>query len=458
MFFSFSKPYYLLLSIPILAYTWWYFLKNKSDQFLTRAMYMLRTLTFLFLIISLAGPSLVKSIDGQWVVFLADLSYSTVHGEDYTQWIEESSRFMGKNDKMAVLVFGKDTQLVRPFSKLTPINWQVDVEKEFTNIEGALKVAAGLLPGDVNGRIVLISDGYENIGDSLAFGKMLQGNNIPVDVYPLQLKIGNEVAVKGINIPANTYKGQQVLVEVELESTVDTEGELTLFWENKVIYKEGVKISKGRQTLVFPVAIIGAGFQRVKAVFQGKNDTLLENNRSEAITFVDSPPKVLVVEGRKEIGTALYHVFKENGIDVTLIKGEDFPKTLEGLLDYKGIFFVDVPKYLLSESSLNNLKAYVEIIGGGFVAIGGKNSFGMGHYGDSPLEEILPVTMEVESQQQLPGIELVLVIDRSGSMDGEKLNMAKNAGVSALDILGEKDKLALSLSKSCNTIYRRKFQ
>ena len=59
--------------------------------------------------------------------------------------------------------------------------------------------------------------------------------------------------------------------------------------------------------------------------------------------------------------------------------------------------------------------------GGGFlVATGGGTSFGLGMAQDTPLEECLPVSMEVEQKEELPGLDMVLVIDKSSSMAGEK--------------------------------------
>ena len=64
-------------------------------------------------------------------------------------------------------------------------------------------------------------------------------------------------------------------------------------------------------------------------------------------------------------------------------------------------------------------------------------------YQDTPLEELLPVSMEVEQKEELPGLDMVLVIDKSSSMAGEKLNMAKNAALRALDVLKERDRLGV---------------
>ena len=55
--------------------------------------------------------------------------------------------------------------------------------------------------------------------------------------------------------------------------------------------------------------------------------------------------------------------------------------------------------------------------GKGLVMVGGPKSYGAGGYKKTPLEETLPVDMGVRDRQKQPDIALVVVIDKSGSMD-----------------------------------------
>ena len=48
--------------------------------------------------------------------------------------------------------------------------------------------------------------------------------------------------------------------------------------------------------------------------------------------------------------------------------------------------------------------------------LGGEESFGLGGYYRTPIEEALPVTMEVKQKLEIPSLAVVLSIDRSGSM------------------------------------------
>jgi len=73
--------------------------------------------------------------------------------------------------------------------------------------------------------------------------------------------------------------------------------------------------------------------------------------------------------------------------------------------------------------------------------LGGDQSFGLGGYYKTVLEEILPVRSDFEKEKEKPSLGMVLVIDKSGSMGGEKIEMAKEAARNAAELLGPRDQL-----------------
>ena len=81
-------------------------------------------------------------------------------------------------------------------------------------------------------------------------------------------------------------------------------------------------------------------------------------------------------------------------------------------------------------------RTYVRDLGGGLIMLGGDQSFGLGGYYKTALEEILPVRSDFEKEKEKPSLAMVLVIDKSGSMGGEKIEMAKEAAKSAIELLG----------------------
>ncbi len=444
MAISFQNPWVLFLLLPAVLLLGRYSGRTRYLKEARPLVLACRGLLFCLLILALAQPSLVKSFRGQSVIYLLDQSRSVENSPDYSNWINESLSFAGPDDQGAVLGFARHSRLLKPFSMERLVTGSTaDVDPDFTAIEEALETAYSLFPADSNRRIILISDGLETDGDSLNFSRLLDAQNIPVDVLPLEADPGAEVAVLDLTLPRQSYPGQQILVEVALQSTVNTEAELSLFWSGSPVYQGSLSLTTGRQNFSIPVTVRGEGFQRVQAVIDSKQDTRLQNNQFQGLTFVEAPPRVLIAEGAAGKGAALYQSLIAGETGAELISVEQLPDTLAGLADYQAIYLIDVPAYRLAEEQLQNLETFVNALGGGLVAVGGKNSFGLGLYQDTPLEKLLPVSMEVEEQEEMPGLDLVLVIDRSGSMSGEKMNMAKNAAITSLDVLKDRDRLAI---------------
>ena len=80
-------------------------------------------------------------------------------------------------------------------------------------------------------------------------------------------------------------------------------------------------------------------------------------------------------------------------------------------------------------------------LGGGFLFAGGENGYGLGGWYHTTIERILPVRMDAEKRRDEPEVAMALVIDRSGSMSGLPLEMAKQAAKATADTLAGDDLL-----------------
>ncbi len=137
-----------------------------------------------------------------------------------------------------------------------------------------------------------------------------------------------------------------------------------------------------------------------------------------------------------------------SGIDVKYIKDRETPRNLSELVRYSSIVMCDVSLENVETEFLNSLRSYVRDYGGGLVVSGGENSFALGGYYKTPLEEILPVDMEMKVKGEVPSLGLMLVIDKSGSMEGgqygiSKMEIAKEAAIKAVNSLKPKDKIGV---------------
>src|SRR5947207_15470474 len=91
-------------------------------------------------------------------------------------------------------------------------------------------------------------------------------------------------------------------------------------------------------------------------------------------------------------------------------------KDIVGLQKYDGLILSNVSSLKLTRAQMTMIRDYVRDQGGGLIMVGGEESFGLGGYYRTPIEEALPVTMEVKQKVEIPSLAVVLSIDRSGSM------------------------------------------
>ena len=105
----------------------------------------------------------------------------------------------------------------------------------------------------------------------------------------------------------------------------------------------------------------------------------------------------------------------------------------------------------MQEGFLDTLETYVKDYAGGLIAIGGSNSFALGNYKNTPLETVLPVSMDLEGEKEIPKLAMAMVIDHSGSMSSPStqqssiscMEVAKQAATKALDSLREIDEVGV---------------
>ena len=117
------------------------------------------------------------------------------------------------------------------------------------------------------------------------------------------------------------------------------------------------------------------------------------------------------------------------------------PATADKLDAYDAVVISDVDRHDFTEQQMQAVATYVRDLGGGFLMAGGENTYGKDGYTGSTLEEVLPVTFETDKERQ--SISMVVVLDRSGSMAGSKMDLAKEATKAPLNLLKEDDRFGV---------------
>ncbi len=374
-------------------------------------------------------------VDRLATVFVVDLSDSvgTAGREDALAFIRESLDEMPDGDVAGIVAFGRDALVERLPAELREIDrLRSTPVQAATDIGGALRLAAALFPDDAQKRIVLLSDGNDTTGRGQQEAALAATRGVQVETYVVGLGGRDEVLVEHLSTPSTARLGEEIEAVATIRSSVAQPATVRLFADGALVATERLDLVPGSNRIVFRVKPSEPGFHTFRATVEAARDTFSQNDRADSNTIVKGEPRILVLAGDAKVATELVGALETEGQQVDSIVPEALPTDFAGLATYDSIVLVDVPRLRLSDRQLTALQVYVRDLGRGLVMVGGPKSYGAGGYTKTPIEETLPVDMGVRDRQKQPDIALVVVIDKSGSMDACHCNTFDQGGGSQL--------------------------
>lgn len=424
---------------------------------------VLRLLIATLIILSLAGAQLVRAVDDLAVIFLVDASdsMSAESAAAAEQFVRDAVATMGPADRAGVILFGGNAlveQPVRLFEETSdlppfasqPLRLQTDLAE-------AIRLSLALFPADAARRLVVLSDGAVTTGDTDQAMRLAEAAGVSVDtVFLPRQAAGSEVILREVKAPGRVGQGEIFRLEVAAESTLATTAMLRVLGETGLLYEEEVRLQPGTNNFVVRLEADDPAFNRYRVQLSPPDgtDTYPQNNELAAFTEVTGQPRVLVVAPAGEDGTVsdeaeqLQAALEAAGLQVEETTPGALSASLADLNDYAAVVLVNVNARDLSQRKMETLQSYVRDLGGGLVVVGGPDSYGMGGYFDTPLEETLPVNMQIDDQERFPPVSIVLVIDRSGSMAADeggvtKIQLAAEGAIRALELMNDSDEMTL---------------
>jgi uncharacterized membrane protein len=400
------------------------------------------------LVLGLARPVRTVAARKVCTVFLVDVSDSIpdLALQDARDEVKRARLARGSDDLVRVVTFAR-----RP--RVVPVDDAVDSEPAIerhgpglgsgTDIAAALQLAYGLYPEGYLRRAVLLSDGVQTDGDLLAEASRARQYGVRLHVVPAKRHVPGEVAVRELHVPDRVHEQDTFAVHAQVFSSVPQRAKLVLKQGDAINGLEGVKVvdlAAGDNDVSFQskAALPGEVTYSLE-VAEAAQDHFPENNRATAVAAVVGRPVVLYVEGDPAHGSYLASALSAQQIDVDT--SDPLPSTLREAERYDFIVLSDVPAERVSLTQQETLEQYVRDLGGGFLFAGGENGFGLGGWQHSIVERLLPVRMDAERRRDEPEVAMTLVIDRSGSMTGLPLEMAKQAARATADTLAGDDLL-----------------
>ena len=414
---------------------------------------ILRGIICLGLILALAGLRIKWSSDITTTVFLVDVSDS-VEGrtKEIEEYLRNTIKDMPKKNKVAVIAFGGNSvveQFVtdkKLFDELqgTPLTTA-------TNLEKACSAAMGIFPDDTAKRLVLLTDGIETEGSIGTMQSSFAVSGIELDVIRLTQDTCPEVYVSDLSIPDRIHLGDTFPVTVTIKSNCKTKAMVSLYAGRTLKGQQEVQVEVGENQYVFQDVGDNGGLKSYRVTIESPDDNVSVNNEYSAFTQVEAQPKVLLIEGTAGEGEAFAGLLEAAGINFDRVTPSGVPNNMADLVNYKCVISLDVYYDDFKKEFLSILDSYVKDYAGGFICIGGEDSYAVGGYKDTELEKILPVYMDLVGEKEIPKMAVVMVIDHSGSMSTASadntnvtgLDLAKQAAIEGLDSLRPTDEIGV---------------
>lgn len=473
-----GKPAWLLMLV-LLPVVWW--IGRRSLQSLNwprrLAAQGLRAGVLLLLILALAEVQWQRITSRIAAIFLVDqsLSLSPEQRErsfDYLRTAVAAHRSEQVGDLAGVIVFGGEAQIEQPplpTSSMPPRRETSFAQEEHTNIAAALRLARAAFPEGAARRVVVLSDGNQNVGDALQEGRVLADDGVSIDVAPLVHQPRADVLVEKVSSPADARPGAPFDVSVVLINRPPPEparprpvaGKLMVVRKtegrSELLAEERVSVLPGKQAYTFRQDLLEPAFYTFEARFvpdDPATEHFLQNNQASSFTQLRGKGRVLLItssEHSQEFDS-LAQLLRQNEIEVTIQPASALFTSLAELQTYDSVILANVPRTSIgngeqfvqfSDAQLEMLVRNVEQLGAGLVMIGGPESFGAGDWANTSIEKAMPVDFQIKNAKVSAVTALMLVIDKSGSMAGEKLQMSIAAAKAAVESLLPTDQIGV---------------
>lgn len=421
-----------LIAIVGLPIIWFAFRKSLAplSPHIKALLLVLRTLTYCCLVAASAQPNFLRQNSNVFPVFLIDDSASID---------DEAATVANEFVKAATIGVPADSYAVFKTS-------DANIANRGSNLQLAVERAAALIPEGAVGHLILLSDGIETEGNlaSVVSQQTISAVPLPGSKRP-------EIQVAEVEAPDRVDTGETFSINAEVISNVQASAKVDLFADEFRIESKKVSLVPGRNRVPFTHVLDESAKVsiRITPAIVGSSgsvstsDTNLENNSAGRIVTVDGPTRVLIIDRRVDDLRDLKFAFQQQQIEVEVVPPAGWPRNLSELQKYDTIVLSDVPASEASDSQMELLKTWVRDFGGGLVMLGSENSFGLGGYYGTAIEEILPVTCDFQEKEEEPGLAMMMVIDKSDSMTGQKIDSAKQAAAAAVELLTERDQIGV---------------
>ncbi len=414
---------WLLLGLPLL---WW-----RVRPGVRRGHIVLRAAIIAAIIVALTQPSLLIATDRRHHVFVLDQKPA----------LTEASRSRAQQELAARLVrvpAGDPVALVQVGGQ--PVAARADrrvLLDDAGSLSAALARAVEAVPPGAAATVTVITDGLSNDrhwGRSIS---TLIERGIAVEAVALDQPRRAPFISDLVTAPA--HAGERVEAIATIEGTGDDVAVALYSGDRLLATSPGVAVD-GMTRVALRFTAAAAPFMPLRAVLRGGGRS--DGAGFDMVAAIQPPLRLLYLGERQAGAAATLQRLLGPGVRVDARR----PAEAAAIRDFAGwpvVMLDDLPASGLPAAAQTRLMQAVERRGTGLFYAGGKAAFGDGGYQLAPLAAALPVTFRQEERAERPSIALAVVIDSSGSMTGQPLELAKYVARLAVRQLTPKDQFGV---------------
>ena len=445
---QFEFPELLLLFIP----AWFLYRRFGQSTGVTGG---LRIALLVVLLAALSGSRINVGGRGVDVVVIADrsLSQSPAARENIRELLlnlqDHVTSAATSGDRLALVTFGTDSRVEYELAnRISHTEFTKDINPNGSDLNAAILTALDRVDPDRPARILILSDGEANGANPESAARRAMEQGVPIDAREFErLQVG-DVAIESVLLPEMVTPREPFQYSVWVHAGRQTSGSVLVLRDGREIARRDAQFTPGLNRLLFRDLLEDGGLHSYSVKLILEDDPLPENNTGAGIVRVDAGPRVLLLNADGQTGN-LERALRAARIPVDTVKASDHPLTQDSLDRYRTVVLENVPAEDFGRLKMGRLTQFVEDLGGGLLMTGGKRSFGTGGYFKSPLEEILPVSMELREEHRKLRVAIAVALDRSGSMTAPvkggktKMDLANLGTAECVRMLSSQDMISV---------------
>lgn len=440
----FQYPELFLLGVPL-----WMLFQRWGQT--TGATGWLRFILATSLLLALTGPEINIGGRGIDVIVVADRSRSLPQAsqDNIKELIQNLENNRRGGNRVGVITFGSKAEIEHPLSEERKTGeYSLQILPDGSDLHEGLHLALNLVNPNRPARILVLSDGEANGADPSVAARRARELGVPVDVRSFERQKIGDLAVESVLLPEMVGPREPFQFSVWVHADRAVQGTLQVLRDGKPLASATRDFVPGMNRVFFRDLLDGGGSFNYSVVLETPDDPILENNVGAGVVRVESGPRVLVLTNDGSEGN-LVRALKAASLPVDVVAAKDHPLTQDSLDRYRAVIVENIPADTFGRLKMERLAQFVEDLGGGLLLTGGERSFGTGGYFKSPLDEVLPVSMELREEHRKTRLALAVALDRSGSMMAPvsggkvKMDLANLGTIECIKMLSSSDSIAV---------------